>query len=40
MAEGRLEGKLAKVIMKEAGKIWGELDTWNKELYNKKAQEA
>ena len=39
MAEGRLEGKLAKVIMKEAGKIWGELEIWTKELYNKKAHE-
>ena len=37
MVEGRLECKLAKVIMKEAGKKWGELDTWTKELYNKKA---
>ena len=40
MAEGKLEGKIPKVIMKEAGKIWGELDTWRKQLYNKKAQEA
>jgi len=34
MAEGKSEGKHPRVIMKEAGKSWGELDTWSKELYN------